>query len=757
MPVLSWQGGRPLRWVRRGLSVAALLGAGLGVRPLVAQSEAQRDSLTRLRDSLEGVTDSAALAQLEYNLIQVARVERDSAMLHLRIGLVDLRLNALGRRNAADDAAGEFQWASELQPKWPWAWYGLGLAEYSILDSEISVVAGVQAMFGRDRLTRAAEMFAKSAEVDPTFVRGLTELTSTTLQQRINLRLQLALQVLRRSAHTRAGKDPRVLLARGRVEREVGDIDSSSAAFREYLAQGGDSTLGRFELARSELGAGDLTGAALYYTAAGAGDPTVDSMVRADLVDLAGDTALTGLDSLKGAARATWLNDFWGSRDREDLRQSGERLAEHYRRIQYAHRNFRLVSARRNYQIEERFRSYNRDYDDRGLIYIKHGEPTDRVSAVGQNLPLNLSWRYARPEGDLIFHFVAREDVQDYKLVESIYDILGFDMAVKLHGGVADTAMKSAAASLLQTRERLAPIYGRLMAAGGSGSPSVMDRERRIGQASIALGTNSDSYLLHFDGSLADVRWSTLVAGQDGDRTVVHLVYAVPERSLQGESSPRGFLYPIRVRYALVDLVSGKVAASVDSTTTFVSAGPIPKGEWLDGRVALEVPPGRYVGRVSVQAGPAGMISSPDTVTVPDPVTVDLSDLVIGSGLANLKWRRTPEDTVLFNPVGTFRPTEPLELFYEVFGIPAGATYHTEIKVTRPRPLGPLSSLFGGSGSAISLRREDQAYGIRMPVQTGLDISRLKPGGYTLEVTVEFNGRRVRRRVPFQVLGPPSP
>ncbi|HET7042450.1 MAG TPA: hypothetical protein VFI13_10540, partial [Gemmatimonadales bacterium] len=262
---------------------------------------------------------------------------------------------------------------------------------------------------------------------------------------------------------------------------------------------------------------------------------------------------------------------------------------------------------------------------------------------------------------------------------------------------------------------------------------------------------------LHFDGPLMDVRWGTLAAGSEGDLSLVHLTWAVPQRSLQGVSSPRGTLYPIRVRYALIDLRTGKVAASVDTTTNFVSTSPVPRGEFLVGRVPLRVPPGRYVGRISVQDGEAGMLSAPDTVVVPSPDSFALSDLVLGTPRTDLHWVRSAEDTVRFNPVGTFRPDAPLQLFYEVYGIPAGTAYRTEIKVTHPRPLGPLSALFGRGGSTISLRNEGESSARRMPVQTGLDISRLKPGGYTLEVTIEVGGRKVRRRAPFQVLGPPSP
>ncbi|MBW8772375.1 MAG: GWxTD domain-containing protein [Gemmatimonadetes bacterium] len=670
---------------------------------LHAQAPAQRDSLDQLKDSLDQVTDSVALSQLERDLIAQARVRRNETMLHLRIGLVDLRLGLLGRRTGYDDAASEFQWAADLEPQWPWGWYGLGLAEYGILDSEVSIVAGIQAMFGKDRLTRAAGMFAKAAEVDPAFVHGLTDLANTALEQRINLRLAVALEALRKSAGTAAAGHPAVLLARGRIEREVGDPDSSAEAFRGYLAAGGDQDLGRFELARTELSNGHLEGSAPYYGAAGAGDTVVDRMLRSDLHELVDDTALAGLDSLTGAARSEWLHRFWSVRDQGDLRRPNERLAEHYRRMWYARRNFRLASTRRQYRIEERFRSYNRDYDDRGIIYIRHGEPTDRATLAGESVPLNQSWRYARPEGDLLFHFVAREDVQDYKLVESIYDILGFDAAVALRSGAATPGLHDQAAELVLSREGLSPVYSRLIAAGGVGTVGMQDRERGIGQRSIAVGTKTDSYGLRFDVPLPDVRWEVLSAGEEGGHSMVHLTWAVPGRSLRAVQSSRGTMYPVRIRFSLTDIATGRVVASVDSTSLFVS------------------------------------------------------DLVLGARTANLRWLRSAEDTVFFNPSGGHRADVPLELFYEVFGIPVGTHYKTEIKVSHPGGLGPVSRLFGGGGSAISVKFEDESRATRMADTRSLDLSRLKPGNYNLEITVEQGGKKVRRRAPFQVVGAPSP
>ena len=49
---------------------------------------------------------------------------------------------------------------------------------------------------------------------------------------------------LRRAASTPASSDAEVLLARGRVEREVGDGDSALVAFQGYVAHAGNRSLG---------------------------------------------------------------------------------------------------------------------------------------------------------------------------------------------------------------------------------------------------------------------------------------------------------------------------------------------------------------------------------------------------------------------------------------------------------------------------------------------------------------------------------
>src|SRR5439155_14680399 len=123
------------------------------------------------------------------------------------------------------------------------------------------------------------------------------ELSNTALRQRVNIKLGVALEALRRSSATPAGRDPEVLLARGRVEREVGDGDSALAAFRGYLDKGNNRSLAQLELARTLFLLGRFDGMQPYYEGAASDDSTTVAAYRADLATIASDSVLRELDN----------------------------------------------------------------------------------------------------------------------------------------------------------------------------------------------------------------------------------------------------------------------------------------------------------------------------------------------------------------------------------------------------------------------------------------------------------------------------
>jgi GWxTD domain-containing protein len=736
----------------RGILIFAVLAAiPAAIR---AQAPPDRVQLERFRDSLASTSDSSGLLVLEKRLIDSAKTNRNDGVLHLKLGFLSLRLGDLGGHSHYDDAASEFQWAIDLQPSWPYAWYGMGLAEYGVGDSQISFVTGLKTMLGKDALTRSAVAFAKSAEVDPSFARGLIDLANTALRQRVNIKLGVALDALRRAAKTSAESDPEVLLARGRVEREVGDGDSALAAFNGYLQRGSNRSLGLLEVARTEFLLGRFDGVTPYFEGAASDDPTTVAAYRADLATIASDSTLREFDQQRGDRRSAFLRRFWSQRDRTELRADGERLREHYRRLFYARKNFQLTSNNRHYDIVERYRSGSRDFDDRGVIYIRHGEPSSRASYTAPGLEPNESWRYSRPDGDLIFHFIAREDVQDYKLVESLFDVLGFSDAVKLQGeenGAGDNAM---AEQLMLSREQLSPIYRRLQGAGRMSTGRYQTQERRVGQESIAVGTTSDSYELRFPQELK-AHSEVLAVGRDSTGPQVQIAYAIAGSSLEPVPVTRGFLYSVRLRFVAMDR-KGEVVASLDTTRHFVAPAPVPPNEHLVGRVQASVPPGALHYRMAIQQGEAAGVTLPtDSVRVgpPTPAGLSLSDLVLGTRSANLTWRRTPDDTVLFNPLRTYRRADEMELYYEIAGLKP-TPYTVELTVKKKGSSGGLfRKIFGGGGAAIRLKFEEQATTSRVTSHRRLQLSRLKPGNYVLDLdVVDSGGRRDHRSQEFQVI-----
>jgi hypothetical protein len=95
-----------------------------------------------------------------------------------------------------------------------------------------------------------------------------------------------------------------------------------------------------------------------------------------------------------------------------------------------------------------------------------------------------------------------------------------------------------------------------------------------------------------------------------------------------------------------------------------------------------------------------------------------------------------------------------MQLFYEVGGLRAGSPYQVRLAVKKPGGGGGLfRKIFGGGGAAMSLKYDAQASGPVESVHRGLQLDRLKPGSYVLEVTVaDSEGRKDQRARAFQVV-----
>lgn len=693
--------------------------------------------------------------------VERARLNRDDPMVHMELGFINYRMAELADSPDSyyEAAAGEFEWARDLRPEWPYANYGLGLAELGLGEHGMIAVENIRQIFGIDHLSKAAKAFAAAAESDPSFVQAVLDLAAAADRQRIQPRLEVALEALQRAARTEAGLNPALQLALGRMSRDLGLTDSATIAFRRYLQVGGDSAVGFLEVARTDFVLGRIrTAQQLYYEGAerAVNSPEAVGLYRYDVNWLGTANEIEEFDELAGAGMHLWLQTFWERREAIDLRRPGERMAEHFRRFFYARSNYRLLSAHRHYDITERYRSDQDEVDDRGVIYIRHGPPDRVASYNAPGVEPNESWEYGWPDGQRIFHFVARDDVSDYKLVESLIDVYGFGGAMVLR---TDLGVGYVDRELFASRGNFNSRYRRLSTAGSASVSSDLANEREAGARAVVLGTTTDSYVQRFGGSVEPEVQRAVVAAEPGLPGVLLISWAVEGSNLEALQAPSGLRYSLDVRVSAM-LNGNRQVAFLDTAFTYPVTRRLNRGQYLQEMVYMELDPGTYVVRLMVQdaVSGAGTITTLDTVFVPgnrlsEPV---VGDLVAGYEGWGLRWSMG-EESIYMNPTGLYPLGSVMDVHYEIYGLERGLEYEAKIEVEKGGGggvLGFVGRLFGGGGTKISLEFPGVSRGTVTSVNQTVDLEPLEAGDYRVRLTVNVgDGREVTRETTIIVLG----
>jgi GWxTD domain-containing protein len=696
-----------------------------------AQTPAQRTVLEAFRDSVERATDSAGLAGLEARIVAAMRRNRASPFEHVRLGLLSLRQAELGAMRYFEDAAAEFQTAARLAPSWPYAWYGLGLAEYGTARSAQGPQRAAAAGTPYGRATNA---LSRAVLADPRFADLLVNDAFQARRERQVAKVAVMLEALRLAGQPRTTATP-VLAGLGRLEREFGEPSAALRAFESWLAQSGRARgAALLEVARTRFMLGQDNGAALYFEGAAFDDSVTVRGYRDDLTSIATDRELQTFDRSAGPARVEMLRRFWGRRDAADLRKSNERLREHYRRLYYARRTFPLfLPGRTDGQIA----SADLPVDDRGLVYVRHGEPDDRVQLSTLGVEPNESWRYARDEGDLVVHFVARHDPEVFRLVESLLDVAE---NASQSGRVSDDVVSRGQEMLLRSREPLSPVYRRDRRDTPERGRDFLLAERALSRASLRIATSTDSYRRHYARSLG-ARVDMALFGIEAGGARLQVAYAVPFDRLGSAWLGQDLDYPLRVRLTAFS-AEGDPILAMDSTVrprTWENMGD----RWLAGSFAVPLPVGRVrIGLAFEDGDSVGTLLPVRSFELQLPGAVTLSDLAVGMPGKPWHAETTLGDRVAMLPLGTLRRNEAAEVAYEILA-PADVPISSQLTLMRSDDR---------AGVVSSERIEEKSVAGRRLVRHPLDLKKLKPGLYRLEVTVTTGrGGLARRWKEFEV------
>lgn len=683
MTLIGWNG------FRRQAAVIAVLATPGAVR---AQSPVP--DLRGFRDSLAAAPGNEALGALERQLILEARRTRGrNAGLHVRLGLIAQRLGA------HSDAAAEFKLAAQLNPAWGEAWLGLARAELALGEVADTTRAGRRATLSAAAWSRAESAVSRAILADGSLMPAVVDLARGRVAAGRTQSADVVRMGLRRAVVSRS-RNPESFLALGHVERILGDSAAALIAFEAGASLPRGRGPGLLELARLRLALGEPLGVATYYEVAALDDSAAVAGIRADFAWIATAAELEALDAASGPDRATLLRQFWTRRGHEDLRDAGERLGEHYRRI---------VSAEQNFT--------NRD-DQRVAVWIRHGPPDNRATFRDSTVAVNDSWRFRRPEGDLVVHFRAGADTTNYRLVESV-----FDLAAPRGAPAADAPEHEDGQldRVLRSRAQLSPFYQAGVAGRREQLAAFEVRERELSKAGMNLAVTTDRYPLRFERDLvARLR----VASLGVDRPALDVWFVLPGPPPAPDSA---------TPFVRVRVVSW---SSLDGTATALDTLVVPTvtPDGLLGVARVPVRPGVYDTRVAIEVGDRGTVVAATGTTVAGPDGPRLGDLTVGSRRANLRWSIGGVELV-DDPSGQVRRTDRLVVNAVVAGLPSGASVRYRLQARPIRQDGREEKWREAPGGRWTERTEES--GGRLVLRVAGRARSLRPGRYELMLEAE--------------------
>lgn len=385
-------------------------------------------------------------------------------------------------------------------------------------------------------------------------------------------------------------------------------------------------------------------------------------------------------------------------------------------------------------------------FDERDAVRARHGPPAEIVATTAPGLLRNETWAYPRPgESALLFHFVALPGSEDFTLVT---DPL---FAVATAGGVDPEASRRAVQQLFGDRAGLDPRFGStarrlksaLATADGDrrAEPSALPGLLRAAYADrVAEALNGETYRAAFDAPL-ELRHALLNFRSATGRTELTVLLAA--RAASGAETAEPVL---RVSIVLLDGERG-VATRVDTVARPTRRGA-PEG-WACAHVTVPVMPGDHtLCRILVEdtASGAGRIRC-EPIRLRNFGGGDLyaSDVVLARADPLGAWRR---GDLALDPAlpCRVRRGDRVPVYYELYNLRPGLRYRTRIRVVpaEPERRRTLASLFRRRREHVELRFDDVAApdGEGAVRQLRPLAAELKPGWYTIRVTVEDAWRR---------------
>lgn len=455
--------------------------------------------------------------------------------------------------------------------------------------------------------------------------------------------------------------------------------------------------------------------------------------------------------------RGEFFLRFWNRRDPLPTTPENERLEEHYRRLEYARTHFR---SRRP-----------QGYDERGKIYVRHGEPEERVvydliaSPTGFGSRRTESWMYRDEQGKRrIFHF-SEMGVGNLVLVPSLVQAVNPLRAVPLLPTREQLRELGLTPQFFFARETLDPKYGRMgimldeiirqpFPYGAESSfrafeELVEEEALEVAEAQY-WALHEESYEPPGGGDGVKLPFQSVQFAGEASGSEVVFVYGLPLDQFAppdaSEALVRSTLQVFDPNWELIEARETQ------------SGYPVPRGKRMGVSLeSLTLSPGPYHFAFGVEGEATetrGSYRGDLKVRPFHYQRLNLSDLLLAEiisphlGAALLQRHGLGIQPLPFAMVSGDRP---LHLYFEIYHLTADdegrARYRMDFTIASygqnhlaARIFSSLGHLLGqkeGSGRVtVSYQRESQVESWIQPEYVALDLGSLPPGVYTIQVEV---------------------
>jgi hypothetical protein len=446
------------------------------------------------------------------------------------------------------------------------------------------------------------------------------------------------------------------------------------------------------------------------------------------------------------------LRVFWNERALASAMEVGQRMSVHYARTRFALDHYRRRGGKKGPTFSNRLgRPTNSAYDDRGLLYVRMGDPDDvAFHGGGECIEPNVSWAYDRPGGYRIYHLSPLGATDDWYLLENL--------AMVYRCGTWDSNPMVAISpplvdvpglpfhDLYLSRMGLDPAYARManqarvfegdnFAAARLAEALSEERDwtREDGEYAVASVPERPAVDLSVDFGL---EWLRFRAPRPG-LTSLWLNGLVPASKLTSVDEEDRNVYRVEAVWTLLDetgLSFRKIPASFDVPVT----GELDDEAGLSLRLSTDLPPGTYRWMFVVTDTNSAVESDGERVrggyASGEVIVRDLgSDLPVLSDVAvspDSSGAWSPAPGISLNPTLAHVTGDDgvAFIYYEAYNLTRGGRYETRV-VLEPEAGGQTFDLsYPGTAPA--------GAGIVTRAYLRIDLSASAPGRYATSVTV---------------------